>query len=1110
MSKVFKSYLRTYLKQWIESLGLVLFITVLSLVVIGMIASPMQLSTKSNKILNQSNLWNYSLVSAANKFDDEFTYDYFVDNSDQYYLNPILENTDQKGILTDEGYQALLKKDKDPTIIENKLAWGKDLKEVLNLYFNNKNSSTNIFNGTKNLTASEMLNSEYQRIIANYYNDASFYVNKNILDLQKDKFAFAVDLEFYYEGYQKQGDLTPSAYYYLTSKTEHINSQSKSWINNLVMVEGTNKLDANSLVITDKFARDNAINIDQKLDFYALGTLLPELKTATISGFGSKADTLSQSSYFSFTGDPKKYGAIFVNDSILEDLYNKVWLGNKPQNFVFGLNQKVKFLNNSSYVDFRNIFSKKTDSDFSIYKKNQNVLTPFSSIKSISTLNSMNITVTVYIILGAGLSLLAFIFISFVMKKEMNKTRRQIGIFKALGYRTSELSWIFTVKTLITILLGILLGYLCSIPLQIYMYGQFQGMVTFSYNQVYAGISFMLVLFLVIPLLFTIASYISTFIYIKEPILSLVNNVGKSQKLIRQGLISRSLAKRGKGFTWRLQLAFTSRNKGKFALVIILFFFSSLMLILMLGATGVANSIIGGIFNTMNPKVDHVYTFNNFPKVNGTDDKGKLTVSDEQYNTYQFEYKTYQTIDDITKENSSADKFHEGVLAASSIKEYLALLNTYKVKDQNTGLKQYIYLSDLKTIFSALQEAGPNGIQTGDDSFNGPVLMELAANAMMMSDQAQTVVSFNDLWYKPSTETMVYQIEGEITGNLENSGANLVGVFQNDSIGGNYATGYNWTGVSQSTINQIFADQPNNTNTVNGLISYKLALNGNFKVGDQITIKSETQNKVPININIVGVIRNDTVTSNIYTGYNNLFTNIFVPGTLDPSQPEHNFYTGFYSQEKLYNGFIDLKDMATSISQLQFQGNNLSIIANDSKTIWEAITDQNSYVVTGTLMGMMTSQRKSDFSVFPIDVMKATINDVLEKQNNSMILFEVLVALVVLILLVVIVMVVIDEVAPIILTLKAIGYKNAKINFVVIGNYVFGIIIAFIFAWLGSVLIWQMVGIIVYKFFATPLNIPIDFTGPLIALAIVSVILFASWILAMHSIKNRPVTQITE
>ncbi|KAF0852079.1 MAG: ABC transporter permease [Spiroplasma poulsonii] len=536
MKKVLKSYIRTYLKQWIESLGLILFVTILSLAVIGILASTLQLSGKNKSINQATNTWNYSLISSPSKFENEFTYSYFVAESTAYNLAPI-KDPNGLGILSQVGYDALKSKDNDPIgNVENQLAWGEDLKNILNNYFNYPETPTDLSYGGKTLLASEVFNDVFKNIIKNYYNDASYYVNNKIMETYQNQFALSVDLEFYYESYGTPTTITPDGYYYITSGTKKINPTLGKWVDNPVMLKGENKTQDNEIVVTDKFAKDNNYQLNDKINFYNLGTLVPELKEPVISGFGTKVDTLSQSDYFSMTGDPSKYAAVFINDNILNKMYQNVWLNqNKPKGFNFGINQKVNFLNNSSFTTLRNVFTQKNNFDKSVYLASSGVLIAYNSLGPISKISSMKVTTTIYTLLGIGMIVLAFIFISFVMKKEMNKTRKQLGIFKALGYRTSELVWIFTVKTLITIMGGLIFGYLLSIPLQIYMYGQFETMVTISYDKVYAGWGFMTIIFIVVPVFFTIASYITTFLYIR--LLALL--VKKLQIFVKKILIEK-------------------------------------------------------------------------------------------------------------------------------------------------------------------------------------------------------------------------------------------------------------------------------------------------------------------------------------------------------------------------------------------------------------------------------------------------------------------------------------------------------------------------------------------------------------------------------------------
>lgn len=78
------------------------------------------------------------------------------------------------------------------------------------------------------------------------------------------------------------------------------------------MLKGENKTTNNEIVVTDKFVKNNGYQLNDKVNFYSLGTLVPELNQPVISGLGTKVDTLSQYNYFSMTGDHSKYAAFFL------------------------------------------------------------------------------------------------------------------------------------------------------------------------------------------------------------------------------------------------------------------------------------------------------------------------------------------------------------------------------------------------------------------------------------------------------------------------------------------------------------------------------------------------------------------------------------------------------------------------------------------------------------------------------------------------------------------------------------------------------------------------------------------------------------------------------
>jgi ABC-type antimicrobial peptide transport system permease subunit len=64
----------------------------------------------------------------------------------------------------------------------------------------------------------------------------------------------------------------------------------------------------------------------------------------------------------------------------------------------------------------------------------------FETSQANKQLNRLQVIVNVFLILGVVVLLLSFVFINFIIKKELNETRKQIGIFKSFGYKISELS----------------------------------------------------------------------------------------------------------------------------------------------------------------------------------------------------------------------------------------------------------------------------------------------------------------------------------------------------------------------------------------------------------------------------------------------------------------------------------------------------------------------------------------------------------------------------------------------------------------------------------------------------------------------------------------------
>lgn len=83
-----------------------------------------------------------------------------------------------------------------------------------------------------------------------------------------------------------------------------------------------------------------------------------------------------------------------------------------------------------------------------------------------------------------------------------------------------------------------------SIPVQLYQAGNYVNGLMFSFAHIYAGAAFMVVIFIVVPLLFLLISYLLTLKYLNEPTLSLLSNGYKVSKTLKPSHFIRWLDKK--------------------------------------------------------------------------------------------------------------------------------------------------------------------------------------------------------------------------------------------------------------------------------------------------------------------------------------------------------------------------------------------------------------------------------------------------------------------------------------------------------------------------------------------------------------------------------------
>ncbi|WP_027063369.1 ABC transporter permease [Mesoplasma seiffertii] len=334
-----------------------------------------------------------------------------------------------------------------------------------------------------------------------------------------------------------------------------------------------------------------------------------------VVGIGIKHDDITPGrSYSSAVQEFKNYTYGYLDGNFLAILKNNLRSNISYDGINAGTKIRVKNLTASDDTPKTLFSADPKDYNTSIFdmQNNPKIFEKYKDSWEYNRLNLIKIQILIYELMGVAVLVLAFIFINFLIKKEMNETRKQLGVFKSFGYKVTELSWIFALKTFIIIFLGLVIGYFCSIPLQMFSASASVKTVMFVFSQVYISIPFAALIFVLIPVVFLLISYGLTILYIKEPALKLINQKSKiSRSATKTTWIVRRLNANNALFGYRLRRAFVRTSRGKFIVIQTLFALTSFVYALMFGAQTIFAQMTQEGFANYNDSLDHKYTYRN-------------------------------------------------------------------------------------------------------------------------------------------------------------------------------------------------------------------------------------------------------------------------------------------------------------------------------------------------------------------------------------------------------------------------------------------------------------------------------------------------------------------
>ncbi|AVN62425.1 hypothetical protein CG001_02095 [Mesoplasma coleopterae] len=761
MNKIMKSYLKTFFKNWLSTLFMIIFIVTLTASVIGMLATPLQIYSKMQSAQKQNIAYNTNYSSTKNEilYSEDFVVNYskkYLDENFISYLNEkikqelgisAISSTDEKNeLLTSLVNNALEKYRsganlsaieldvKDPNIdpkeilnlhiekslkeayyelnnflqdddktklipelssivfsafyrvysfasmngisIElsslpiNEIKTIEDLKKVITALIKNIEKSFETWKPqTIKILAYTIFNDEYSEILASskYQHDDRIFLFDQILNSNKELYKLNINKNF---AVSNSNSLVTES-----KKSFEIRTDAGEELNNIIFdkkAKNSKRTDKWKLgempevVISSAYATKNKINVGDEIEIpsvqisnLAVSKILNSINFAPkerffnsenlkvkVIGIGQTFDDFVPGPNFSsFSQTMENYGFLYFNQSFINEFRNYSWnfLTNSSN---YGLEVKIKNATSAPETPYNLFTLNKDGEEIKILSNLETSLIPWKETNLATSLDNLKIRIIINVVLGIIILVLSFVFINFQLKKEMNETRKQLGIFKSFGYKTSELSWIFSIKTGLLFVLSLLIGFFISIPIQLFAAQAFDNTITISFSRIYTSPMFLFSLFIIIPGLFLLISYIATIFYIKEPVLSLMSNGKKVKSNIKQPFIFRKIFTGQATFNWRLRRAFVKTSKGKFYTVQILFTAASFTYILLFGAQTLMTKMLNQTFAVYNEKIDHMFQWGNSnPQVDIKEQNGKYVYKKTAKENVKYKYSDYSAFD---------------------------------------------------------------------------------------------------------------------------------------------------------------------------------------------------------------------------------------------------------------------------------------------------------------------------------------------------------------------------------------------------------------------------------------------------------------------------------
>ncbi|AHI54016.1 ABC transporter permease [Spiroplasma sabaudiense Ar-1343] len=663
MRKILLNYLRSFKQYFGQMIGVLLFLVILSGVAIGMMTTSLQIHTRTQAVNRHTNKWDLFFESNQDSFTTEFVYQFFyqgqqVSEGDEVFLSTP-NSCDDYNFLSERFRDYLIALEEN-NLDDSKTIVANEIKKAMGYFSQGALVNSNIKDSNGFFYGKDFFSKEFMDYLhgdnpskINFNYEIPFYVayeiSNNNLNRDKIQMTWSLDLPTFSAKTSSNSD--SKVVHLKNGISRDFNNFNNNEISQVIIQEGRNVNAENfgqrEIVLTDKFARLNNLKVGSQI-FLNTGWNdgLQIKQDWNVVGIGIKYEDLATFGNFADASrDMKNFGYGYVDDKIIGDIIEQNWINSLTPRTKVEITKYINFKDPNA--DLNMIFKTSQINEFGIYEANMVNFNTLNKFKNQFIIISVGAQMIMNIIIGFLMVTLAFIFIMFLIKKELQENIRQIGIFKAFGYQNSTFAIIFSIKTTIIIAIGVFFGLFVSLPLQNLGFKAFDINIMFFIERFYFNWFFLVVLLIFVPLFFGLVSFMWILLSMQQTSLEMMeggSNKSKQNNIAIKILqfiffpflviklinnqISRFLEVRSLGFGWRVRRAFTARSIGKFILIMTLFNFASVILILQFQVRTFSEDLTPTRDKKYVNSIDHSFEFSNFQNIDYNSKTKKLFLTE--------------------------------------------------------------------------------------------------------------------------------------------------------------------------------------------------------------------------------------------------------------------------------------------------------------------------------------------------------------------------------------------------------------------------------------------------------------------------------------------------